>query len=109
VEFVTFALAGAAASIRRVEAVLMGRPGSWEAEGIRQLLVPTAGDDQLLAHRTEPVVTNLYVDEITLDAGVWAASTRRATSSTVDTTRRGPTDQSPQVRNMNASPRLSRT
>jgi hypothetical protein len=74
VEFVTFALAGAAASIRRVEAVLMGRPGSWQAEGIRQLLAPTAGDDdQLLAHRTEPVVTNLYVDEITLDAGVWAA------------------------------------
>lgn len=32
-EFVTLALAGAAANIGGVESVLAGRPSSWEAEG----------------------------------------------------------------------------
>jgi hypothetical protein len=36
-EFVTQALAGAAANFGGVDAILAGRSGSWEAEGVRQL------------------------------------------------------------------------
>ena len=73
-EFVTSALAGAAANIGQIEAVLAGRPGSWEAEGVRQLLWSTVGeDDRLLRHRTEPVVVDVYVDEILVEMGAWAA------------------------------------
>lgn len=73
-EFVTLALAGAAANIGHVEAVLAARPGSWDAECVRQLLISTVSDDdQLLRHRTEPVEVDVDVDEILLDAGVWTA------------------------------------
>src|SRR5437868_348909 len=37
-EFVSQALAGAAANVGGVERVLAGRPGSWEADFTRQLL-----------------------------------------------------------------------
>lgn len=72
-EFVTLALAGTAANIGGIEQVLAGRPGSWEADGVRQLLTSTVGHDQelLLEHRTEPVVVDLYVDEILVDLGAW--------------------------------------
>lgn len=60
-EFVTLALAG--------------RPGSWEAEGVRNLLTSTVGHDEahLLEHRTEPVVIKAHVDEIMADQDVWKA------------------------------------
>lgn len=72
-DFVTSALAGAAANIGGIEAALAGRPGSWEADGVRQLLISTVGhgEEHLLEHRTEPVVVDLYVDEILVDLGVW--------------------------------------
>lgn len=64
-EFVTLALAGAAANVGGVEAALAGRPGSWEAEMVRQTLNSTAADDKdLLRHRTEPVVVDLWVESI---------------------------------------------
>lgn len=64
-EFVTLALAGAAANVGGVEAALVGRPGSWEAEMVRQTLNSTAADDtDLLRHRTEPVVVDLWVEPI---------------------------------------------
>lgn len=74
-EFVTATLAGAAANIGGIEAVLNGRPGSWEADGVRSLLTSTVGHDEayLLEHRTEPVVVDLYVDVILADLGVWTA------------------------------------
>jgi hypothetical protein len=74
-EFVTLALAGAAANIGSVERVLAGRPGSWEADGVRSLLASTVGwdGDWLLEHRTEPVRVVLYVDEILADLEVAAA------------------------------------
>jgi len=74
-EFVTLALAGAAANIGGIEAVLAGRPGSWEADYVRNLLTSTVGHDgaQLLEHRTEPVVVDLYIDDIMADLRVWAA------------------------------------
>jgi hypothetical protein len=67
--FVTHALAGAAANIGGTGAVLAGRPGSWEAAKVRDVLESTVGadDESLLEHRTEPVVVDLLVDNILLD------------------------------------------
>jgi hypothetical protein len=68
-EFVTRALAGAAANVGSIEQILAGRPGSWEAERVRQTLQSTVFDDaDLLRHRTEPVVIDLWVDSILRDA-----------------------------------------
>jgi transcriptional regulator with XRE-family HTH domain len=68
-EFVTLALAGAAANIGSTEQILAGRPGSWEAERVRQTLQSTVGvdDEDLLRHRTEPVVIDLWVESILRD------------------------------------------
>ena len=64
-EFVTLALAGAAANVGSVEKSLAGRPGSWEAEVIRQALQATAFDNKdLLRHRTEPVAVDLWVEDV---------------------------------------------
>lgn len=74
-EFVTLALAGAAANAGGIENVLAGRSGSWEADHVRQLLISTVGGDeqQLREHRTEPVVVEVFVDEIMVDLGMWKA------------------------------------
>jgi hypothetical protein len=74
-EFVALAVAGAAANVGGVEAVLAGRSGSWEADLVRQLLAGTVGPEEqyLLAHRTEPVTVVLHVDDILLDRGAWDA------------------------------------
>lgn len=74
-EFVTLALAGAAANVGGIDNALAGRPGSWEADYVRNLLTSTVGHDeqQLLEHRTEPVVVHVFVDEIMVDLGVWKA------------------------------------
>jgi transcriptional regulator with XRE-family HTH domain len=68
-EFVTHALAGAAANIGGTEQILAGRPGSWEAERVRQTLQSTVGvdDEHLLQHRTEPIVIDLWVESILRD------------------------------------------
>lgn len=64
-EFVTLALAGAAANAGGIETVLAGRPGSWEAERVRQTLQSTVFDDKdLLRHRTEPITIHLWVEAI---------------------------------------------
>lgn len=61
-EFVTLAVAGAAANIGGVETALRGRPGSWEADIVRRMLESTVGDDPsaLLRHRTEPLQLVLH-------------------------------------------------
>lgn len=68
-QFVTFALAGAAANMGGIEPALAGRPGSWEAAAVRGLLVAAVGDDEelLWTHRTEPVKVTLYVSELLWD------------------------------------------
>lgn len=54
-------LTSVAANIGGVEAVLAGRPGSWEAGLVHDLIRGTAGDDsELLRWRTEPV--RVYID-----------------------------------------------
>lgn len=72
-EFVTHALAGAAANIGGIEEILAGRPGSWEADGVRHLLTSTVGHDEghLLEHRTEALVVDVDVDELLTDLRAW--------------------------------------
>lgn len=72
-EFVTLAVAGAAANIGGIEAVLAGRPGSWEAEHVRQMLQSTVGPDgeHLMEHRTEPVRFVVSVDDVLADFDQW--------------------------------------
>lgn len=68
-EFVTQALAGAAANFGGVEAILRGRSGSWEAAGVRELLNSTVGHDEsgLYSHRTKDVEITLYISELVQD------------------------------------------
>jgi hypothetical protein len=74
-EFVAQTLAGAAANVGGIEQALAGRPGSWEADYVRNLLASTVGHDEehLLEHRTEPLVLKVFVDELLVDLGVWKA------------------------------------
>ena len=67
---------GAAANIGGIDAILNGRSGSWEADGVRQLLFSTVGADeaQLWAHRTDPIEITLYVDELVIDRAYEAIS-----------------------------------
>jgi len=70
-EFVTLAVAGAAANIGGVEKALSGRPGSWEAECVRSMLLSTVGEDpaELARHRTEPLRVVLSPSELLADMG----------------------------------------
>lgn len=68
-EFVSLALAGAAANTGGIEAALAGRSGSWEAGYVRDLLLGVVGTDEaeLWRHRTAPLTMTLYVDELISD------------------------------------------
>lgn len=68
-EFVTLVLAGAAANLGGIEAALAGRPGSWEAAKVEDLLAAAVGSDQadLWRHRTEPVRVHVNVDQLISD------------------------------------------
>ena len=70
-EFITLAVAGAAANVGSVDRALEGRPGSWEADAVRGLLLSTVGEDpaELLRHRTEPIRVVLRPAEILSDLG----------------------------------------
>lgn len=71
-EFVTHALAGAAANVGGVDTALAGRPGSWEADGVRNLLYSTVGYDEqyLFEHRTEPLRIVVDVEAILSEFGI---------------------------------------
>jgi hypothetical protein len=71
-EFVTLAIAGAAANIGSTEVALAGRPGSWEAEGVRALLASTVGadDDHLMEHRREPIRVTVWVEDLLADTDI---------------------------------------
>lgn len=70
-EFVTLAVAGAAANVGSIDRALEGRPGSWEADLVRGMLVSTVGEDpaELLRHRTEPIRVVLRPAELLQDLG----------------------------------------
>ena len=65
-DFLAEALAAVAANVGGRETLLAGRPGSWEADLVRQLLAGTVGyeDEHLWSRRTDPVNITLYVEEI---------------------------------------------
>lgn len=73
--FVTTALAGAAANIGGIDAILAGRPGSWEAGVVRDGLNAAVGHDEwdLWRHRTEPVNVVVHPERIMSDmsSSVW--------------------------------------
>lgn len=73
--FVTTALTGAAANIGGTDAILAGRPGSWEAGVIRDALNAAVGHDEwdLWRHRTEPVNVVVHPERILSDmySSVW--------------------------------------
>lgn len=62
-------LAAVAANIGSVEQLLEGRPDSWEADLVRQLVEHTAGGD-LVRWRTDPLRLNLDVESVFLDFGI---------------------------------------
>ena len=70
-EFITLAVAGAVANVGSVEKALEGRPGSWEAEAVRSMMLSTVGEDpaELLRHRTEPLRIVLRPAEVLSDLG----------------------------------------
>jgi hypothetical protein len=70
-EFVTLAIAGAAANVGSVDRALEGRPGSWEADAVHSLLESTVGHDfaHLMEHRSEPIRVVLRPAEILADLG----------------------------------------
>lgn len=70
-EFVTTVLAAVAANVGSVDRVLTGRPGSWEAHGVEQLLRGAVGygDQELLRYRTDPIEVYLNVDQLVDDTG----------------------------------------
>jgi hypothetical protein len=65
-EFTAHALATAAANVGGVDRLLAGRPGSWEADKLGDLLYSTVGyDEELLPrYRTEPLVIHLNVHRL---------------------------------------------
>src|SRR4051794_27585199 len=71
-EFVSLAVAGAAANVGGIDAVLAGRPASWEAGYVRAMLVSTVGWDEeyLWEHRTEPLVIPVDVDAVLSELGI---------------------------------------
>ena len=72
-DFLVTALVSAAANVGSVERVVAGRPGSWEAGLVRDLLRGVVGyEDEaqtLVGHRTEPVVVPLNVAQLVEDSG----------------------------------------
>lgn len=56
-EIACHVLTAVAANVGSVERLLSGRPGSWEADYVRQIVLSTAGDsaEELRRWRTEPV------------------------------------------------------
>ena len=66
-EFVTRALAGAAANVGSTAKILSGRPAPGAAR-VREVPESTVGaDERLLQQRTTPVTVDLWVDNILLD------------------------------------------
>lgn len=79
-EFVCDALAGAAANAGGIEAALSGRPGSWEASTVREVLVAAVGEDgsaELWRHRTEPLHVVIDPERVLADIdSSWFADER---------------------------------
>jgi len=71
-EFVVQVVTATAANIGTLSKLLAGRPGLWEADLVRQMVIGAAGPDgdHLPEHRTDPVVVDVDVEEIMWESGV---------------------------------------
>lgn len=71
-DIAAYVLTAVAANLGGIEELLEGRPGSWEADLVRQLVENTVGpeDDDLLAYRTEPIRLPLDAESIFDEFGV---------------------------------------
>lgn len=69
-EVVAISVTAAAANLGSVDALLAGRPGSWEADYVRQIVGSSAPDDQLHLYRTEPVRLILDPKSVFEDLGL---------------------------------------
>jgi len=69
-DFLASALAAVAANLGGVDRLLAGRPGSWEADLVDQLVHGTVGHDDagLTEYRTEPIVIHLNVARLVEEA-----------------------------------------
>ena len=69
-------IASVAANVGGAETLLAGRPGSWEADYVRQIIQSTVPEDGLYEFRTKPVYIDLDVDvaldDLGVDAMYWA-------------------------------------
>ena len=61
-----------AANLGGIAALLAGRPGSWEADSVRQIVHASTPEDQLLGWRTEPVRLRLNPADVLAELGVAA-------------------------------------
>ena len=71
-EIACHVITAVAANVGGVEVLLSGRPGSWEADYVRQIVQSTAGDDdtELMRYRTEPVRIEVDVEDVFYDFGL---------------------------------------
>lgn len=74
-EIACYVITATAANAGGVEQLLAGRPGSWEADYIRQIVLSVAGDDpaELFRYRTEPLrleFDEFHVEELFHDFGL---------------------------------------
>lgn len=73
-EIACHVIAAVAANLGGAEDLLAGRPGSWEASHVRDIVSSTAGDDpeDLLRYRTDPIRVVVDIDTIFDDLGLRA-------------------------------------
>ncbi len=71
-DFLAHALAAVAANVGSTDRLIVGRPGSWEADLIAQLVEGTVGGgmEDLIWYRTEPVVIHLNVARL-IHQNIW--------------------------------------
>ena len=72
-EIACHVITAVAANVGGVETLLAGRPGSWEADYVRQIVLSTAGEDdaELLRYRTEPVRLTLDAEDVFANLGLY--------------------------------------
>lgn len=77
-EIACHVITSVAANVGGVDALLAGRPGSWEADYVRQIVQSTAPEDELLSWRTVPVRLALDVEGTFDDFGLYELYTEAA-------------------------------
>ena len=72
-ELICSVVASVAANLGGADELLSGRPGSWEAGYVRQIVDSTAGNDEreLLRWRTEPVRLEFDAEDVFSDMGIY--------------------------------------